>query len=187
MRLEIRDLSASGEGVAQVDGLVVFVDGALVGEVVEAKIVQKKKRYVKAQVVKVIKPSEKRIEPPCSYFGVCGGCQIMHLEYEDQLKFKRKKVQEAFRRIGNLDIEISPTLPSKRQLHYRNKVHLHGGGFHKRHSHKVIPIDGCKIHNEIGEKALDLVRGAKEAVLKTSFANEEVLVIYSSALILENF
>lgn len=177
MELEIRDLSASGEGVADADGLVLFVDGALPGEVVEARMTQKKKRYAKAQVVKVLKSSEKRIQPICPYFGRCGGCQIMHLEYGDQLKFKQKKVQEALKRIGKMDVKIFPTIPSKREFHYRNKVHLHGGGFHKRHSHEVISIDACKIHNEVGERALDLVRDASDAVLKTSFANEEVLVV----------
>ncbi|MCP5492891.1 MAG: class I SAM-dependent RNA methyltransferase [Chlamydiales bacterium] len=175
MLVEITDLSSSGEGVGHVDGMAVFVDGALPGERVKLKDLIKKKRFAKAQLEKVVEASPDRVKPVCPLFGTCGGCQIMHLDYEKQLEFKRKRVQEALRRIGGFDIEVEKCIPSPRQLGYRNKIHLHNGGFYKKHSHEIVKVDRCYIHNEIGEKALPSVHGVKEAIIKTSFADGQVM------------
>lgn len=177
MQVEITDLSSSGEGVGHVDGMAVFVDGALPGERVELKGLVKRKRFAKAQLERVVKASSDRVKPVCPLFGTCGGCQIMHLDYEAQLRFKRNRVLEALRRIGGFDVEVEACLPSPRQLGYRNKIHLHHGGFYKKHSHETVKVDRCYIHNDIGERVLPSVQGAKEAIVKTSFADGQVMQI----------
>lgn len=153
----IEDLSSSGEGVGSIDGKKVFVDGALPGEEVEVEIFEDKKRYARAKLIRLSKASPARRDPVCPLFGTCGGCQLMHLSYEEQLKWKRKKVQEALKRIGGLDVEVSMCIPSPDQLGYRNKIHLHRGGLNKRHSHEIVPIDYCYILDPEGNKQLPVV------------------------------
>lgn len=172
--LIIDDLTSSGQGIGTYDGLKIFIDGPLPGETVSCKILERKKRYAKAKLLKIIKSSEQRKRPVCPLFGSCGGCQLMHLSYEGQLEWKRKRVFDALARIGKLDVDVASCRPSPRQLGYRNKIHLHQGGFHKRHSHTIIPINKCYIHNPIGDAKIE---NAREVVIKSSFATDEVMVI----------
>ncbi len=174
--MHITDLTSSGEGIGTLNGKKVFVEGALPDEEVEIAITQDKKRYAKAKLLQIKRSSPHRINPICPLFGACGGCQIMHLSYKEQLLFKQKRVKDALQRIGDIHIEVSDCTPSPDQLGYRNKVHLHKGGFHKRHSHDVVPIKRCYIHNDIGEKALPLAQNAHEAIIRTSLTTKEVLV-----------
>ena len=170
----IDDLTASGAGIGAFDGLKVFVDGALPGETVSCEITEHKKRYSKAKLLKIIEASKQRQQPICPLFGSCGGCQLMHLNYEGQLEWKRKRVFDALTRIGQLDVDVEPCHPSLKQLGYRNKVHLHRGGFHKRHSHDIVPVKKCYIHNPVGDAMLG---NAKEMVIKSTFTTNEVMVI----------
>ena len=172
--LFIDDLTASGAGIGTLDGLKVFVDGALPGETVSCEITQHKKRYAKAKLLDVLTASNHRQQPVCPLFGSCGGCQLMHLTYEGQLDWKRKRVFDALVRIGKLNVDVMPCRPSPKQLGYRNKIHLHNGGFHKRHSHDIVPVKKCYIHNPIGDEKID---AAKEIVIKSSFSTGEVMVI----------
>lgn len=177
MNVLIEDLTSSGEGVGTLEGKKVFVDGALPSELVEIEITTSKKRYSKAKLLKIVKPSSARVDPICPLFGSCGGCQLMHLSYEEQLIWKRRRVKEALQRIGGLEVEVAACNPSPDQLGYRNKIHLHEGGFYKRHSHDIVQVERCYIHNPIGEKALKRVQNAREAIIRTSLATEEVLLV----------
>ncbi|MDN3507261.1 MAG: 23S rRNA (uracil(1939)-C(5))-methyltransferase RlmD [Simkaniaceae bacterium] len=176
-KILIEDLTSSGEGVGTLEGKKVFVDGALPTEEVGVEITSSKKRFSKAKLLKILSPSKDRVDPICPLFGTCGGCQIMHLDYPAQLKWKRARVQNALQRIGGIEVDVAPCTPSPDPLGYRNKIHLHNGGFYKRHSHEVVPVDKCYIHNPIGEKALPLAMDAKEAIIKTSLNTEEVLLV----------
>lgn len=177
--LNIEDLTSSGEGVGTVDGKKIFVEGALPHEQVEVEITLTKKRYAKAKLLKILKASPYRIDPICPLFGICGGCQIMHLDYPEQLKWKTSRVKNTLLRIAKISPSISPCAPSPDQLHYRNKIHLHKGGFHKRHSHEIVPINRCYIHNKTGEKSLPQAKKCREAIIKTSLATDETMLICS--------
>lgn len=168
----IEDLTSSGEGIGTIEGKKVFVDGALPGETVEIEVVEEKKRYSRGKLLRIVTPSKHRVDPICPLFGTCGGCQIMHLSYLQQLNWKRKRVLDALTRIGGLDVEVAECTPSPDPLGYRNKIHLHQGGLHKRHSHDIVPIDKCYILNPHGNKSLPLM--TNEAIIRT--ANGEVLV-----------
>lgn len=168
----IEDLTSTGEGVGTIEGKKVFVDGALPGETVEIEVLEDRKRFSKAKLLRIVKPSKHRVDPICPLFGTCGGCQIMHLEYPEQLNWKRKRVADALRRIGSLDVEVAECTPSPDQLGYRNKIHLHQGGLHKRHTHDIVSVDKCYILNPLGNKSLP--QTANEAIIRT--ANGEVLV-----------
>src|SRR4051795_6349027 len=81
--VEIHDIAFGGEGVARVNDFVVFVPFVMVGEEAEVEITEVKKRFARGKLIKVLKASPKRVEPPCQYFGDCGGCQYQHIEYSE--------------------------------------------------------------------------------------------------------
>ncbi|MDX8430573.1 MAG: 23S rRNA (uracil(1939)-C(5))-methyltransferase RlmD [Candidatus Algichlamydia australiensis] len=175
--LKIEDLSSSGEGVGFLDGKAVFVDGALPDETVEVTIIQSKKKFARAKLQKVLTPSPHRTEPICPLFGTCGGCQLMHLTYPEQLKWKSKRVQETLTRIGKINYPVEPCIASPDPLYYRHKIHLHKGGFHKKHSHTTVPITKCYIHNPTGDAKLPQVKNCREAIIRTSHTTDETMLI----------
>ena len=121
--VEIEKIAAEGKGLAHVDGMVVFVDYAVPGDVVDIRVLKKKKNYMEGRIERLVTPSKDRLEPFCSHFGVCGGCRWQHLPYEIQLEAKRQQVEDQLVRIGHLSVpEIRPTLPSEKTQYYRNKL-----------------------------------------------------------------
>lgn len=122
--IEIVDIADQGKGVAKVDGLVCFVSHAIPGDKVDAQVIKKKKSFLEARLLNIQTPSEDRVEPFCSHFGVCGGCKWQHMDYKAQLRFKHSHVYNALSRIAHLDIEgcMEPILPSKNTQYYRNKL-----------------------------------------------------------------
>ncbi len=121
--VQIEKIAAEGKGLAHVDGMVVFVDYAVPGDVVDIRVLKKKKNYMEGRIERLVTPSKDRLEPFCSHFGVCGGCRWQHLPYEIQLEAKRQQVEDQLVRIGHLSVpEIRPTLPSEKTQYYRNKL-----------------------------------------------------------------
>lgn len=157
MEIEIEDITSTGEGVGNLDGLKVFVDGALPGELVEVARTTLKKTFAKASLLKIIKQSPDRVTPICPIFSKCGGCQLMHLSYEAGLKLKEKRIRDAFERIGKLEnFALMPCHPSPSELHYRNKIQLpisqdRSIGLYAKRSHEIIPVEHCFIHHPAGE------------------------------------
>lgn len=121
--LEVVDISTEGKAIAKSDGLVVFIEGAVPGDVVDVMVHRKKNNFAEAKVQKFLKYSEDRVEPKCEYFGTCGGCKWQNLSYHTQLSFKQKYVFDAFTRIGKLDFPaLLPILANEENYFYRNKL-----------------------------------------------------------------
>ena len=121
--VEITAIAAEGKGLARVENFVVFVDKAIPGDIIDAKIIQKKKDYALAEITTLIKPSEKRIPSFCKHFGTCGGCKWQHVDYSYQLTLKQQVVEDAFRRIGKVELKsIEPILGCEETIYYRNKL-----------------------------------------------------------------
>ena len=121
--LEIIDAGAEGKAVAKHEGLTIFVSGAVPGDVIDALVVKKKKAYAEARCVRLITPSPYRTEPICEHFGLCGGCKWQMMNYDKQLFYKQKQVDDNFRHLGHFDYpEILPILASEKQYGYRNKM-----------------------------------------------------------------
>lgn len=129
----IEAVAAEGKALAHVDGMALFVQFAVPGDVVKVKITKKKKNYMEGFILELKTPSAHRLEPFCQYFGVCGGCKWQPLPYEMQLDAKRQQVEDQFVRIGHLDLSaavpalgdskpIRPTLASDKTTLYRNKL-----------------------------------------------------------------
>ncbi|MCF8364670.1 MAG: 23S rRNA (uracil(1939)-C(5))-methyltransferase RlmD [Bacteroidales bacterium] len=121
--VEILDAGSEGKAVARIDNYVVFVPFVVPGDIIDIRVVKRKKRYLEGKAIKLHKASPLRIEARCEHFGLCGGCKWQNLEYSDQLKFKQKQVVDNFERIGKLEIpEILPIKGSEKQYYYRNKL-----------------------------------------------------------------
>src|SRR5437868_12550812 len=104
----IGSLGQSGEGIGQYQGYTIFVDGALPGEMVKVQISDCKKTYAKATLLEVIESSPNRVKPVCNLFAKCGGCQLMHIEYSQQLKMKQQKVIDSLQKSGITECTVEP-------------------------------------------------------------------------------
>jgi 23S rRNA (uracil1939-C5)-methyltransferase len=172
VQLTVGELAHGGTAVARVDGRVVFVDGALPGETVEAEITHRRKDFWRAQATSVLSPAETRIDPPCPYFKAgCGGCQLQHLAYPEQLAEKRRVLHRQLER-AHLDFPVDRIdvhgMSDPWRYRIRGEFHvLHRGGkvdlgFYRKHTYQTLPIDSCLIHVEAIERALPAFARAAE-------------------------
>ncbi len=169
IELDIEDLAFGARGVARTDNFVWFVNRGIPGQKVMARIRRLRKSYGEAIVEQVVKPSPYQVEPPCPYFGTCGGCQLQHLKYDIQVEFKTKQIHDILSRIGGFqEIIIHPTLPADEIYGYRNKMEFTFSeqrwmmstdppekskdfalGLHiPGRFDKVLDIDGCLLQSE---------------------------------------
>lgn len=149
MKVEIIGQDHFGRGVAKDGGCVIFVEGALTGEVCEVEIVKEKKKVLEAKVIK--KYNSKSIEPLCPYYNECGGCNLMHQEYSEQAKFKEEEIKNLLHKFAGVDMDVLPII-SGPSIHYRNKVVLHHLGLYKTKSHDVIKVEECLLlHPKMNE------------------------------------
>ena len=155
MLLEIEALDGEGRGVARADGKVVFVEGALPGELVEARLFKRRKRFDLAAMARIIRASPYRTTPPCPHFGVCGGCSLQHLDVAAQVANKQRMFEDALARIGKLrpDRILPPVMGptwayrhrarfSVRYVQSKNGVLV---GFHERKSSFIADIRSCRV------------------------------------------
>jgi len=170
-QIKIHGLGSSGEGVGKLGELIIFVEGALPGEDVLAEIETRKKNYAVGRLVEVVKPSPERVAPFCPLYQNCGGCQLQHMSYAAQLKWKRQQVVDAVERIGKLEgVEVFATLGMDNPLRYRNKMQFPVGrgksglviGCYARGSHKIIDTPACPIQSVGNDKILNAVRTVAE-------------------------
>src|SRR6266536_1977559 len=122
LELAIDSLAYGGNGVARLDGFVVFVRRGLPGDLVRARVTKVKRNHAEAMAVEVLQPGPGRVEAPCRHYPTCGGCRFQDLAYEAQAAAKHEQVADALRRIGGIaEPPLEPILPAVEQVHYRNK------------------------------------------------------------------
>lgn len=185
--LEIEKLDHQGRGIGRINGKVIFILNAYIGEIVEVEVIKETKKYMEGKVIKYIKTNSDRIKYNCPYYHECGGCNIAHINYKKQLEFKKNTVIDIFKRYANLD--INPNIcESEDNIHYRNKVVLHvennKKGFYKDETNELVPIDNCLLLNKKLNDVIDSftkrldISEFKEILLRTN--GEEVLVKFTS-------
>lgn len=157
----VEGYTSEGLGVLRIGGEAVFVPGVVRGECVDVKITRLMKTSAAGVAVEIRTPSPERREPDCPYFGECGGCAFRHISYEEELRAKRARVQDALTRIGGLELPVEEILGAAEPLRYRNKCQYPVGadgavGFYRQRSHSVVPIARCQIQSE----AADATAGA---------------------------
>src|SRR5213593_4316159 len=122
LELSIDSLAYGGNGVARMNGFVVFVRRGLPGDVVRARVTKVKRNHAEALAVDVVTPSPLRVEAPCRHYPACGGCRFQDLAYEAQVAAKEEQVADALRRIGGIaDAQLEPIVPAEAIFEYRNK------------------------------------------------------------------
>jgi len=160
--LKIADIAFGGKGVARDNGKAVFVPFTIEGESVSAKITREKKQFAEAEIVDLREKSPHRVEPPCPYFGRCGGCAYQHIAYAHQLEIKARQVGDVLRRIGKLkDVPMREIVPSPHEYAYRNRITVHAEngvvGYFQRDSHRLIDVERCPIAmDEVNRELADL-------------------------------
>jgi 23S rRNA (uracil1939-C5)-methyltransferase len=197
--LRIESAGSEGKSIARVEGMVVFVSGAIPGDTVRARIARVKKTFAEAEILHVSAPSALRTVPRCRYFGTCGGCRWQQVEYAAQLEFKQQHVVDALERIGGFrGIRVGPTLGSERIYYYRNKMEFSFGDrwFVKDEWHairesapkageerfalglhiaerfdKVLDVEECWLQSETSARIVNAVR---------SFSKEHRIPVYST-------
>lgn len=169
--VKIEDIGVNGEGIGKVDGYTLFVKDAVIGDVVEVKVMKAKKNYGYAKLINVLEPSKDRVQAKCSVARQCGGCQIQELSYEKQLEFKEKKVRGNLERIGGFSSEFLDSVMEEicgmdNPFHYRNKAQFPFGtdkngqivtGFYAGRTHQIIPNMECALGCEENGKILKII------------------------------
>lgn len=205
--ITVKRIGINGEGVGYYRRKAVFIDGVLPGEVVQAEATEVNPSFIKAKVRKIEKKSADRVQPSCSVYEKCGGCQLQHMSYAGQLKAKEELVREALERYTGLkNLPIKPTIGMDQPWAYRNKAQLQVAerneellaGLYEMGSHEVVDISGCPIqHSRINEtvqkvKAIlsslninvynkKLKQGIRSLVVRYGFKSEQLQLTIVSA------
>ncbi len=166
--LIIEKMVNTGFGLAKDDGLPIFIEEVVTGDVVDAKIVTKNKSYGKGIVEKINTPSKNRVEPFCSLAKVCGGCQWQHISYDYQLEAKREIVKDCIQKIAGIDTKVLPTMPASNTKGYRCKIQYpvaqtkvskrYLAGYYKKGTHEIINIKHCPIQPAIIDDIVQFLR-----------------------------
>ncbi len=163
-------LGTQGEGIAKLGGVTLFVPYLLKGERARVKILKVKDKTGYAKAEEIITPAEERVRPKCPVFYRCGGCQLQHLRYREQLKFKQDLVRDTLKKIGAIEANVSPCVKSDKEYGYRNKLQIPVGGdgenvfvgFYAERSHRIVPTDNCPLHPEWTKPLLSALKNFME-------------------------
>ena len=163
LTVECVDYAHDGRGVARVQNYPIFIENFLVGETANIVITKEvNKKYYLGRIEELLTVSPARVKPICENYKHCGGCQLMHMNYAEQLHFKRERVQEVLKRIGGVSIHVEPVIGMEDPYKYRNKVQVpfgfsHRGliaGFYKKGTHQIIDMERCYIEDEEADKII---------------------------------
>lgn len=178
----IEKLDNHGRGICYINDKITFVKNALPNEVVSINITKESKKYNEAEVVKYLNVSKDRIESICPYYLECGGCNLLHMKYEDTISFKKEKLEGIMAKYANIKKDI-PIIKSKENFSYRNKITLkiiNGSyGFYKNQSHELVEIKNCLLAEKAIKKFitdisyLNVKNG--EVVIRSNY-NDELLI-----------
>lgn len=197
LEVTVEKIVPRGLGLAFAEKLTVFVPLSAPGDRLSVRLAQVKGRTAFAEIKEVIEPSASRVEPPCKYFGICGGCDFQQLSYEAQLTAKVDIIKDSLHRIGKIefDREIS-IIPSPKPLGYRSRAQWHLDtrskkiGYFKRGAHEVIDVDHCPILDPVLDETLSELRAdldwgsfwAEEAVVEAAVGSNEEITLGSNEL-----
>lgn len=164
--VDISGLTSEGLGVARIEGFTVFVDGALPEEQAEIRIVKVMKNYSYGKLLRILKPTSGRVDPSCEVVKRCGGCQLQHMSYAAQLKYKTQQVKDAIGRIGGISgVTVHDTMGMDNPWRYRNKAQFPIRvdrnvmiGFYANRSHEIINTPQCIIQDAVNDNVVQAVR-----------------------------
>ena len=176
----IESIAAGGQGVCKHEGLPIFVDRGVPGDLAELELYDVRKDFAHAKILRVVEPSEMRRESPCKLFKVCGGCQWQHIKYDGQLELKTDIVRQVIQRIAGLDPSVvRPAMAAENSLYYRNKVQFPVSqplnssrilaGYFKEGSHELVNIKHCPVQPAMLDEMLERAKDAAELANLTAY------------------
>lgn len=195
MEVLIDRMDHQGRGIGKIDNKTIFVYDALPNELVDVEVIFQNKKFMEGKVIKYLKKSPKRINPICPYFKECGGCDLMHISYDEELIYKEKKVKQIIEKFSSIDKNVIKQIVGNNNNFYRNKATLHVDckvGFYGKKTNKIIDIDKCYIVDSKINKILDKLKQINlsniyEIVVRTStYLDDSMIVIKIKDSIDEN-
>ena len=148
MEVKIEKLDNQGRGIAFVGGVITFIPNTLPSETADIRITKRSKKVNEGQVISLMEKSPKRVESKCKYYSVCGGCDLMHISYQDELEYKENKVKEVLGKFANIDPSIIKKIVPNNEYNYRNKATFQVNknvGFYKKDTNDIVNITKCLI------------------------------------------
>jgi 23S rRNA (uracil-5-)-methyltransferase RumA len=172
LTVDIIDLDHNGRGIGKINNKVIFIPNALPGEKVKVKILKDKKNYAEGVLLELINKSNTRIGSPCKYYPKCGGCQLLHLKYEDQLIYKENKIKNIFKKYNLEEVKINNIVYKNKQFNYRNKVTLHRQnnkiGYFEENTNTIVEIDNCMLLDKKINDSLKNVPSNNKIVIRSN-------------------
>ena len=187
--VSISDLSWGGEGIGRIEGKVVFIPYGLPGEIVEVEVVRSKKNFSLGKLIRILEPSPDRVEPLCSFYRDCGGCQLQHQAFHRQIQEKERLFNQALNHaLKPKEILVYPALQSPDGFGYRHRLQLKTAwenhrfnlGFFRTKSHRVVSIDRCLLANKATNAVLKLLREKMESLRFKDWSPEIELQIFEN-------
>ena len=187
--VDIIDNGYEGEGIAKINDFTVFVPTAIKGEKCKILIVKVHTTYAYGKILEIIERSEKRVEPDCSTYKRCGGCNLRHIEYQYTLKMKQQTVQNLISKSTKTPIRVNETIGMVQPYYYRNKLQYPVGldknkeivmGVFAKRTHEIIPVSKCMIQNE---KAEEIMGNSFTLLLITGLILTIVILIFKKPLL----
>lgn len=186
--VKVEKLDHQGRGISHIEDKIVFIENALPGETVRIKITKQNKKIMEASVLDYIIKSDCRVDSLCPYYNECGGCDLLHLSYEQQIQYKENKIKEIMNKYAGIDNDkINQIVPCDQQYNYRNKVTLKVNqkiGYYKKKSYDIVEIEKCLLaNNKINNAILEIKKNhvpecIKELVIRSVNEDEISLTIY---------
>lgn len=186
--VEITSIDHSGRGISRINDKIVFVPKTLIGDFCTIKITKNKKKYFEAELIQILKPSKRREKPLCRFFDQCGGCDLMHTSYANQLRYKEETIKNIMARYTTIsNKKIKKIIPFEDLYFYRNKVNFKVRkkiGFYQKKSYDIVAVDRCLIADININKLLKIIQNTidlsfvKEITIRSSFTKNDIMVIF---------
>ena len=182
----IERLDDNGRGIGYIDNKIIFIPNSLTSEIVDVEITKETSKYYEGKVINYIKVSDKRIESVCPYFGLCGGCNLLHMDYEETIEYKKNKVKNILKKFANLNLDIE-VVKNEKELGYRNKIELkienNLWGYYNSNTHNFVSVNKCFLASDSINKVIEykeLINIKNGSITIRSNYNNEILISINS-------
>lgn len=189
----VLNYTSDGRGVCRINSYPVFVPFSIIDEKIKLRITKDKKSYLEGEILEIIESSDERVNPNCESFGVCGGCDLLHMNYDSQVDFKRGTVKNAIKKISKIEnVKVNEIIKMDKFVNYRNKAVFNFSikddtikiGFYRKKSNELVELNECKIISNKINEIKSLVQSfcnqykymPKNLVVKHSFSTDEIMI-----------